>query len=195
MVSVGVFERIFIKQSEPVVGSFCCCVVRQAVLSHSVRMIVSMWMRALVAYVTIVSVLCDDQNLPAFHFVPYPLGWMNGDTLSVCHFESVTHSHPSDPCGPFVDKNTGIYHLFYQYLTPRSWGHAISYDLLNWEILPIALLPDESYDEGGVYTGSVTTTSDGTPLILYSVWTNDKMCLATPANSSDPKLQVWSKYR
>jgi hypothetical protein len=49
-----------------------------------------------------------DTHLPLLHFVPSPHNWMN------------------DPNGLFYDPVHGLYHLMYQYLTPRVWGHAVS---------------------------------------------------------------------
>lgn len=48
------------------------------------------------------------------------------------------------PCGngAHVVTNSSYsasYHLFYQYSTPREWGHAVSEDLIHWRHLPIAL--------------------------------------------------------
>ena len=57
---------------------------------------------------------CVDPYLPAFHFTPSPQNWMN------------------DPNGPFYDPFYDKYHFFFQYKTPRTWGHAISDDLLTW---------------------------------------------------------------
>lgn len=84
----------------------------------------------------------------------------------------------------------------YQYLTPRAWGHAVSADLVHWTQLPVALATDMPYDRGGVYSGSATVLDDDarTPMLSYSVSTNDMMCLAFPANRSDPDLVVWTKY-
>jgi len=53
-----------------------------------------------------------------------------------------------------------IYHLFYQYQTPRMWGHAISRDLVDWEQLPMALTRQRSYDEFGDFSGSATILDD-----------------------------------
>ena len=96
--------------------------------------------------------------------------------------------------GPFYDARSGIYHLMFQYKTPRTWGHAISKDLLHWENLPIAINNDESYDSGGVFTGSTTVLTDGTPVAMYSVSTNNKMCIAYPSNENDVNLTQWTDY-
>jgi hypothetical protein len=78
----------------------------------------------------------------------------------------------------------------YQYLTPRVWGHAVSTDLVHWTQLPIALDTDMWYDKGGVFSGSATILNDEarTPVLSYSVSTDDMQCLAFPANRSDPNL-------
>ena len=68
----------------------------------------------------------------------------------------------------------GLYHLFYQYNPGGAvwgnltWGHAVSKNLIHWLDLEPALLPDCSYDVGGVWSGSVTFRPDGTPVILYT---------------------------
>ncbi len=79
---------------------------------------------------------------PKKHFTPVK-GWMN------------------DPNGLVYYK--GKYHLFYQY-NPYScewdhmhWGHAISDDLVNWEHLPIALVPDEN---GDIFSGSCVVDNE-----------------------------------
>ncbi len=53
----------------------------------------------------------DDPWRPRYHFIPEPYGWMN------------------DPNGLFYDPVFQRYHLMYQYLTPRVWGHAVRYAL------------------------------------------------------------------
>jgi beta-fructofuranosidase len=51
------------------------------------------------------------------------------------------------------------------------------------------------YDQGGVFTGSATVLNDAaqTPMLSYSVSTNDMQCLAFPTNRSDPDLVLWTK--
>ncbi|KRX10077.1 Glycosyl hydrolase, five-bladed beta-propellor domain [Pseudocohnilembus persalinus] len=67
----------------------------------------------------------SEQYRPQYHYSP-PNNWIN------------------DPNGLFQDIE-GTYHLFYQY-NPEgeewghmSWGHATSNDLINWEVLPVAI--------------------------------------------------------
>ena len=62
------------------------------------------------------------------------------------HFSQYAHWN-NDPNGlVYYD---GYYHLFYQhhpysnYWSDMYWGHARSVDLVHWELLPIALFPDE----------------------------------------------------
>ncbi len=90
---------------------------------------------------------------PAFHLSPY-VGWMN------------------DPNG--FSYYQGRYHMFYQYHPydshwgPMHWGHAVSTDLLHWEHLPAALAPDMPYDNGGCFSGSAVTMSDGRQALMYT---------------------------
>ncbi|MCM2446273.1 sucrose-6-phosphate hydrolase [Rahnella sp. CG8] len=80
-----------------------------------------------------------DNHYPRWHLAPVT-GLMN-DPNGFIHFQ-------------------GRYHLFYQW-NPLScshqnkyWGHWSSDDLLHWQHEPIALLPDQTYDCNGCYSGS-----------------------------------------
>lgn len=119
---------------------------------------------------------------PAFHVMPEAM-WMN------------------DPNGPVY--YLGVYHLFFQ-LNPyqpvwgnMSWGHVTSSDLVYWEHQPVALVPDQSYDSYGVFSGSITLVK-GVPVASYTcVDSSEKQrqCLAFPTNSSDKFLRSWTKSK
>jgi beta-fructofuranosidase len=70
---------------------------------------------------------------------------------------------------------------------------------VHWKQLPIALVPDEPYDKGGVWSGSTTLLYDtpgfqnSTPVISYSTSSSQLFCLAVPKNRSDPELIEWVK--
>lgn len=127
--------------------------------------------------------LNSSMRRPQFHFLPES-NWMN------------------DPNAPFYDSSTGLYHLFYQFLTPRTWGHAVSENLVDWSILPMALnYSDSLYTEmpnstAGVYSGSalLMTLASGQviPWLSISVPTNDMQLLAYPADISDPYFTEWT---
>lgn len=88
-----------------------------------------------------------------YHFEP-PRGWMN------------------DPNGLIFYQ--GRYHAFYQHnpYAPKwdvmHWGHAVSEDLLHWEHLPMALVPDQPYeDDLGCFSGSAVE-KDGRLYLFYT---------------------------
>ncbi len=84
-----------------------------------------------------------------YHLEPQK-GWMN-DPNGLCFFK-------------------GQYHSFFQHYPyapnwgQMHWGHAVSEDLIHWTEVPIALFPDQPYeDDGGRFSGSVVV-KDG---LLY----------------------------
>lgn len=87
--------------------------------------------------------------------------------------------HLTGGCGWINDPNgfsyyQGEYHLFYQYHPysnlwgPMHWGHAKSRDMLTWERLPVAMAPDEEYDNFGCFSGSALELADGRQLLMYT---------------------------
>ncbi|RTE09155.1 glycoside hydrolase family 32 protein [Paenibacillus whitsoniae] len=99
----------------------------------------------------------NKQNIRLDYRLQYHLmseyGWMN------------------DPNGFVFFKEN--FHLFYQhypytsYWGPMHWGHAISRDLIKWTYLPVALAPDQSYDESGCFSGSAIE-KDGKLFLMYT---------------------------
>ncbi|MFE7083367.1 glycoside hydrolase family 32 protein [Priestia megaterium] len=91
--------------------------------------------------------------------------------------------HISTPAFWMNDPNgfslfNGEYHVFYQHHPyspewgPMFWGHIKSKDLVFWEHCPIALAPNEKYDQDGCFSGSAIE-KDGLFYLLYTgnVWT------------------------
>jgi beta-fructofuranosidase len=98
-----------------------------------------------------------EQFRPVYHFTPRAK-WMN------------------DPCAPYYDAETGLYHMFYQ-SNPNStvwgnmtWGHAVSKDHVTWKDYPDALLPfQDKWDNLGVFSGfSMDEAIDGKHTIFYT---------------------------
>ena len=90
-----------------------------------------------------------------YHFEPKK-GWMN------------------DPNGLVWFR--GRYHAFFQHDPNQAthkqsyWGHAVSDDLIHWEELPIALYPDQPYENsGGCFSGSAIVKDDRLYLFYTSV--------------------------
>lgn len=80
----------------------------------------------------------------------------------------------NDPNGLVFFK--GRFHAFFQHYphAPRwgqmHWGHCVSDDLITWEELPIALFPDQPYDNGkngGCFSGSAIE-KDGKLYMFYT---------------------------
>ncbi|MBE5203334.1 sucrose-6-phosphate hydrolase [Pectobacterium sp. FL60-S17] len=75
----------------------------------------------------------------------------------------------NDPNG-FIHHN-GRYHLFYQWNPlacahgAKFWGHWSSADLVNWTHEPVALVPSESYESHGCYSGSAVVDQGAITLI------------------------------
>ncbi|XP_076924099.1 beta-fructofuranosidase, insoluble isoenzyme CWINV6-like [Bidens hawaiensis] len=117
-----------------------------------------------------------------YHFQP-PSNWMN------------------DPNGPML--YNGVYHFFYQYNPYAAtfgmivWGHAVSYDLVNWIHLEPAIYPSHEADINSCWSGSATILPGNIPVMLYTgsdSQSRQVQDLAWPKNLSDPFLREWVKY-
>ncbi len=68
----------------------------------------------------------------------------------------------------------GYYHIFYQHApnfeTPwhesMHWGHARTKDFIRFEELPVALFPDQPYDQDGCWSGTAVVKDD----VLYLLY-------------------------
>ncbi|RLN94052.1 hypothetical protein BBJ28_00005558 [Nothophytophthora sp. Chile5] len=98
-----------------------------------------------------------EQFRPVFHFLARD-NWMN------------------DPCAPYYDEETALYHMFYQ-SNPKStewgnmtWGHAVSEDQVTWSDYPDSLLPlEDEWDNLGVFSGfAMNNAIDGKHTVFYT---------------------------
>jgi beta-fructofuranosidase len=158
--------------------------------------------RTLFAQASLEQRLAHDPLRPQFHLLP-ARNWMN------------------DPNGPIWIPDgkggfNGRYHMFFQY-NPQgptwgdmSWNHAVSRDMVHWDLLPVALTPTpNSPDSFGVFSGSAIAVSHGNAKRVYAVYTGtqksddahatirdgannvqESQCLAW---SDDPLLIRWTK--
>ena len=99
--------------------------------------------------------------------------------------------HASVPSGWANDPNGTIYyqgkaHLFYQHYPHKAewgtmhWGHFATKDFVQWENLPIALVPDQEYEEiCGCCSGSAIE-KDGKLYLMYTAAQPDlqRQCMA-----------------
>jgi len=93
----------------------------------------------------------------------------------------------------------GKYHLFFQ-KNPNSptlyfmhWGHLSSPDLVNWTEEKIALAPSPGFDSFGVWSGTSTLDSTGSPVLIYTGVDGIKAGIGV-AYPADDSLFSWSKY-
>ncbi|MFP4363341.1 MAG: glycoside hydrolase family 32 protein [Spirochaetia bacterium] len=128
------------------------------------------------------------------------------------HF-SIPENWMNDPNGLIFYR--GQYHLFFQYNPkniiwgPMHWGHAVSENLKDWEMLPLALAPD---DNGMVFSGSAVydrnnTTglfSDAGLAVLYTSARflspiegilGNKENIQTQSLAYSENGKVWTKYK
>ena len=114
---------------------------------------------------------------PTYHFAP-SIGWMN------------------DPNG-FHFSSRGA-ELFYQHYpfnpswVSMYWGHAHSKDLIKWEDDPIALAPDESYDNEGVFSGGAID-EEGKTTLLYTCVSSGKQQQAIATSEDNIHFSKASK--
>ncbi|TPX49102.1 hypothetical protein SeMB42_g02743 [Synchytrium endobioticum] len=119
----------------------------------------------------------------------------------------------SDPCAPYLDDDTGLYHLFYQQKGPSvkwwydiDWGHAVSKDLLFWDDLEPAIVRGQpgEYDHTSVFSGFYLPNGyKSLPTIFYTGTIHGPINWALPykpgyetqamAYSTD-KGMTWTKY-
>jgi len=113
----------------------------------------------------------------------------------------------NDPNGPVYDPVHGVYHLHYQNHVGlhggRTYGHAVSRDFVHWAHMPISIWNDQPYDSRAIYTGSASVV-DGKVIQVYPGLCDTSaadcpggtnMCIAVPADPSDPLQTNWTKTK
>lgn len=91
----------------------------------------------------------------AYHIAPQR-GWSN-DPNGLCYFQ-------------------GRYHVFFQHNPDAAttkkigWAHVSSADLIHWTREPLALMPDQAYDQDGCFSGSAIQVGEE----LYLLYTGHK---------------------
>lgn len=86
--------------------------------------------------------------------------------------------HLSVPAGWHNDPNGfgffgGRFHLFYQFHPydsvwgPMHWGHWTSADLVHWQDEPVAMAPDQVFDDYGCFSGT-SIEKDGRFYLMYT---------------------------
>ncbi len=128
--------------------------------------------------------LYSEKNRPQYHFSTRR-GWIN------------------DPNGMIFYE--GEYHLFYQHnpyereWENMSWGHAVSQDMVHWDELPTALLPDSM---GTMFSGSTVIDYENTAgfnkgttpaMVAFFTVDNPEKEVQCMAYSLD-KGRTWTKY-
>ena len=102
--------------------------------------------------------------------------------------------HLEPPAGLLNDPNglawyRGVYHVYFQWNkfeknhSYKEWGSFASDDLVHWQFQGSALVPDQPYDQNGVYSGSALEI-DGKLCLYYTGnvkhqgLRNSRQCLA-----------------
>uniref|UniRef100_A0A914D868 beta-fructofuranosidase n=1 Tax=Acrobeloides nanus TaxID=290746 RepID=A0A914D868_9BILA len=121
------------------------------------------------------------------------------EAINVTNSRYRQNYHIIAPTGWLNDPNglsyfNGNYHVFFQYDPtssngggPKQWGHVTSTDLVNWKYTQptIALAPDQSYDVGGVWTGSAVNNNGELTAIYTGLHNNTGEQLVNIATSTD----------
>lgn len=130
-------------------------------------------------------ILSDDRYAPQYH-LRVSQNWQN-ETYGFFYYNGYYHA--------FCQQNVlGPY-----YTDGQRWGHFVSTDLVHWEEVTPALLPeDNGIDNNHVFSGCAALMPNGEPKLFYTGVNYSQTYLnliatATPEDLSDPKLTDWNK--
>lgn len=130
-------------------------------------------------------ILADDRYAPQYH-LRVSQNWQN-ETYGFFYYNGYYHA--------FCQQNVlGPY-----YTDGQRWGHFVSTDLVHWEEVKPALLPENNgIDNNHVFSGCAMIMPNGEPKLFYTGVNYSQKYLnliatATAADLSDPKLIDWNK--
>lgn len=130
-------------------------------------------------------ILADDRYAPQYH-LRVSQNWQN-ETYGFFYYNGYYHA--------FCQQNVlGPY-----YTDGQRWGHFVSTDLVHWEELTPALVPeDNGIDRNHVFSGCAILMPNGEPKLFYtgvdySQTYLNQIATATAADLTDPKLTNWNK--
>ncbi|MBR3873847.1 MAG: NUDIX domain-containing protein [Clostridia bacterium] len=108
---------------------------------------------------------------PVWHLAPQA-NWMN-DPNGCIFYQGKYHAFWQ--CNPYAPRWSSMH-----------WAHAVSEDLIHWTYLPVALAPDQPYDDdigGGCFSGSAIE-KDGRLYLMYTGVKDRRQaqCLASSAD-------------
>jgi len=130
-------------------------------------------------------ILASDRYAPQYH-LRAPQNWSNemyGFFWSNGYYHAFAQQNP---IGPYYNEG-------------QRWGHFISKDLVHWESLVPALIPeDNGIDSQHVFSGSAILDNKGEPVLFYTgVDTKAKrlyqISAARAVDLNDQKLEQWDK--
>lgn len=74
------------------------------------------------------------------------------------------------------------------------WGHSETTDFVKWTELPIALAPDQSYDDAGCFSGSAIETEKGHLLVYTGVTEQEENGVKTYIRTNALRLETENIY-
>lgn len=129
--------------------------------------------------------LADDRYAPQYH-LRTAQNWQN-ETYGFFYYNGYYHA--------FCQQNV----LAPYYTDGQRWGHFVSKDLVYWQELVPALIPEQNgIDDNHVFSGGAALDADGNPVLFYTGVNYGNAYLnlissARPEDLSDEKLEKWAK--
>lgn len=130
-------------------------------------------------------ILASDRYAPQYH-LRAPQNWSN-EMYGFFWHDGYYHAFAQqNPIGPYYNEG-------------QRWGHFISKDLVHWESLVPALIPENNgIDSQHVFSGSAVLDEKGEPVLFYTGVDAKaerfyQISSARAMDLNDPKLEKWNK--